>query len=204
MQDAHMSPWQVPHSDISPGRWPDNWQQIQNFALCAHSMRFALFSCGGEWYWMGFPPGSIHCTCMRCTCSASTFPCVLCSSFVFSSLMFIISVKVVLVKMAFVACSASWSPDQPGPAPELLGPASDQPGPAPELLGPASDQPGPAPELLGPASDQPGLAPGREVLYKRCHHFCPCQEQEGPQARGACSSFSHEAGPQQGLFRKKC
>ena len=27
MQDAHMFKWQVPHSDISPGRWPHNWQQ---------------------------------------------------------------------------------------------------------------------------------------------------------------------------------
>ena len=24
MQDAHMFKWQVPHSDISPGRWPHN------------------------------------------------------------------------------------------------------------------------------------------------------------------------------------
>ena len=44
------------------------------------------------------------------------------------------------------------------------------------------------------------LAPGQEVLYKRCHHFCPCQEQEGLQARGACSIFPNEAGPQQGLL----
>ena len=27
MQDAHMFKWQVPHSDISPRRWPHNWQQ---------------------------------------------------------------------------------------------------------------------------------------------------------------------------------
>ena len=47
------------------------------------------------------------------------------------------------------------------------------------------------------------LAPGRGVLYKRYHHFCPCQEQEGPQARGACSNFPHEAGPQQGLLLSK-
>ena len=40
------------------------------------------------------------------------------------------------------------------------------------------------------------LASGREVLHKRYHHFCLCQEQEGPQARGACSTFPHEAGPQ--------
>ena len=39
------------------------------------------------------------------------------------------------------------------------------------------------------------LAPGQEVLYKRYHHFYPCQEQEGPQARGACSTFRREAGP---------
>ena len=44
------------------------------------------------------------------------------------------------------------------------------------------------------------LALGREVLYKRYHHFCACQEQEGPSARGACSIFLHEAGPQQGLL----
>ena len=44
------------------------------------------------------------------------------------------------------------------------------------------------------------LALGREVLYKRYHHFCPCQEQEGPQGWGACSIFPHEAGPQQGLL----
>ena len=24
------------------------------------------------------------------------------------------------------------------------------------------------------------LAPGREVLYERYHHFCPCPEKEGP------------------------
>ena len=29
------------------------------------------------------------------------------------------------------------------------------------------------------------LARGREVLYKRHHHFCPCQEQAGPQAPGS-------------------
>ena len=39
---------------------------------------------------------------------------------------------------------------------------------------------------------------GREVLYKRMHHFS--QEQEGPQARGACPTFPREAGPQQGLL----
>ena len=44
------------------------------------------------------------------------------------------------------------------------------------------------------------LAPGREVLDEQYHHFYPCQEQEGPQARGACSTFLHEAGPQQGLL----
>ena len=44
------------------------------------------------------------------------------------------------------------------------------------------------------------LALGWGVLYKRYHLFCPCQEQEGPQARGACSTFPHEAGPQQGLL----
>ena len=27
MQDAHIFKWQVPHSDISPRRWPHNWQQ---------------------------------------------------------------------------------------------------------------------------------------------------------------------------------
>ena len=43
-------------------------------------------------------------------------------------------------------------------------------------------------------------APGREVLYKRYHHFCPCPEQEGPQAWEACSIFPHEAGLQQGLL----
>ena len=42
------------------------------------------------------------------------------------------------------------------------------------------------------------LAHGRELLYKRYHHFCPCQEHEGPQAWGACSTFPHEAGPEQG------
>ena len=47
------------------------------------------------------------------------------------------------------------------------------------------------------------LAPGLEVLYKRYHHFCPCQEQEGPQARGAYSFLPHEAGPQQGLLLSK-
>ena len=30
--------------------------------------------------------------------------------------------------------------------------------------------------------------------------FSPCQEQEGPQARGACSTFPREAGPPQGLL----
>ena len=48
------------------------------------------------------------------------------------------------------------------------------------------------------------LAPGWEVLYKRYHHICPCQEREGPQARGACSTFTHEAGPQQGFYSEKC
>ena len=48
------------------------------------------------------------------------------------------------------------------------------------------------------------LAPGREVLYKRYHHLCPCQEQEGPQAPRACSTFPHEAGPQQGFYSQKC
>ena len=40
------------------------------------------------------------------------------------------------------------------------------------------------------------LAPGRE--------FCFCKEQEGPQARGACSTFPHEVGPQQWLYSEKC
>ena len=44
------------------------------------------------------------------------------------------------------------------------------------------------------------LAPSRAMLYKRCHHFCPCQEKEGPQAQGACLTFPHEAGPQQELL----
>ena len=47
------------------------------------------------------------------------------------------------------------------------------------------------------------LAPGRGVLYKVCNkgrHFCPCEEQEGPKAWGACSAFLHEAGLQQGLL----
>ena len=44
------------------------------------------------------------------------------------------------------------------------------------------------------------LAPDREVPYKRYHHFFPCREQGGPQARGACSTFPHEVGPQQGLL----
>ena len=44
------------------------------------------------------------------------------------------------------------------------------------------------------------LAPGQEVLYKRYHHSCLCQEQEGPQARGPCSTFPHKAGPEQGLL----
>ena len=44
------------------------------------------------------------------------------------------------------------------------------------------------------------LAPGREVLFKQYHHLCPCQEQEGLQARGACSTFLHEVGPQRGLL----
>ena len=56
--------------------------------------------------------------------------------------------------------------------------------------------------LLPPMTDFV-LAPGREVLYKRYHHFCPCQEQEEPQAQGACSTFSREAGPQQGLQLSK-
>ena len=42
------------------------------------------------------------------------------------------------------------------------------------------------------------LAVGQEVLYKQYHHFCPCQEQEGPQGWGACSTFPQ--GPQQGLL----
>ena len=48
------------------------------------------------------------------------------------------------------------------------------------------------------------LAPGREVLHKRYHHFCPCQEQKGPKAQGACSTFPHEAGSQQGLLLWGC
>ena len=47
------------------------------------------------------------------------------------------------------------------------------------------------------------LAPSRGVLYKvrnKGCHFCPCEEQEGPKAWGACSAFPHEAGPQQGLL----
>ena len=45
MQDAHMFKWQVPHSDISPGRWPHNWQQTPSSfssstmvaSSCAHA-----------------------------------------------------------------------------------------------------------------------------------------------------------------------
>ena len=47
---------------------------------------------------------------------------------------------------------------------------------------------------LPPTMTDSLLALGWEVLYKRHHHFCPCQEQERPQGRGACSTFPHEAG----------
>ena len=48
------------------------------------------------------------------------------------------------------------------------------------------------------------LAPGQEVggRYKRYHHFCPCQEQEGPQARGTCSTFPRDHN--KGFYSEKC
>ena len=47
------------------------------------------------------------------------------------------------------------------------------------------------------------LAPGREVLYMRYHLFCPCQEQEGPQARGACSIFRMKRDRNKGFYSEK-
>jgi hypothetical protein len=55
-------------------------------------------------------------------------------------------------------------------------------------------------EALLPTMTDSLLAPGREVQNKRYHQLCPCQEQDGPQAQGACSTFPHEVGPQQGLL----
>ena len=34
------------------------------------------------------------------------------------------------------------------------------------------------------------LAPSLELLYKQYHHFCPCREQRGSQARGELFNFS--------------
>ena len=48
------------------------------------------------------------------------------------------------------------------------------------------------------------LAPGWEVLYKRYHHFCPSQEQEGPLAQGACSTFRMKRVHNKGFYSEQC
>ena len=44
------------------------------------------------------------------------------------------------------------------------------------------------------------LAPGREVLYKRYHHFCPCQEQEGEHVQLFRMKWDHN----KGFYSEKC
>ena len=48
------------------------------------------------------------------------------------------------------------------------------------------------------------LARGREVLYKRYRHFCPCQEQEGPKPGEHIQLFRMKRDHNKGFYSEKC